>query len=105
MKKEYRLNLFYFKQGEDLACALEHFPGEPAKALLDHSEMLEAAADSLRTISRYVRKGLIKIVDAQAHFIYVEADQALGDRLVKKEILDEIIVDDEEEETGPHGHA
>ena len=106
MNKEYELNLCYFKQGDDLAAHLEVCPAAPAKALMEHSGMLECDAETLRIMARYVRKGQIKVTDAAGHSIFVEvADELLGRRLVKKGILRELADEEEEEEIGPHGHA
>jgi hypothetical protein len=90
MKKEYELDLHYFNDG--LASCLERFPNpnEAAKALVDHSELLECDAETLRTIARYVRKGQIKLSGLDKggldknNVLRLSIDESLGRRLVKK---------------------
>src|SRR5690242_15957705 len=106
MTKQYEIKLCYFQQGDDHGFWSKPFPDEPAEALMKHSKMLESDAGTLGIVARYVRKGEIKVLDAQPESIFVEVDEKLGQRLVKQGILCECEeVADEEEEAGPHGHA
>jgi hypothetical protein len=102
MKKSYDLHLPYFKQGDDLHWQLEHAKGRSKKekhanALKDHASMLQDAIKILKVLSSLAAEGKIEIENADCHFISVQAEESVGEKLVKKEILAESDWDDEED--------
>lgn len=111
--KFYDFYLPYFKQGDDLAHALdsaavekagfqdlslyqrreqlkpEHYEGIDAQAFIYHAEALEHAAELLRRVAGYAAEHGLKVSHAGIHSIGVEVDDTIGDQLVKEQVLAE----------------
>lgn len=93
MKNIYGLSLPYYKQGDDLGNFLEVYRDDPhpsAPSLLGHAEMLEHAANSLRRLAALAADGMLTVEVADCHYIEVECDTEIADKLIADNILHHI---------------
>jgi hypothetical protein len=94
--KSYYLNLPYFKQGDDLAWAMDKKETD-TEAFELHAEMLENAVFLLRKCADLAAENKIKIAYADTHMIGIECPEEVGDNLVSHGILGVDEWEDEEE--------
>jgi hypothetical protein len=81
MKKEFTLNLSYFKQGDDLFRAMNSTK-EDAEAFLAHASALEASVACLRKMASLAKEGLASIDYADVHFIGVICEEEAVEELM-----------------------
>ena len=94
--KTYEVILPYFKQGDDLNCAIEE-TNSHAEAFLAHAEQLEVASVILRRLASCAKENNLTIESADTHNILVNCNDDVGSALVSDGMLVELEDMDDEE--------
>jgi hypothetical protein len=83
-----RIDLPYYKQGDDLAHCINQNDGDVEKGLLSHAEMLREAAQQLEDIASLVSKyGSDRVeIEADTHCIMIDGPKDLLDELVEQDL-------------------
>lgn len=96
MSKSYRLDLPYFRQGNDLAFSQTVTPTDAA-AFMNHANILKRASEMLERCEEEARKGNLSIEYASTHCISIDCSEEVGDRLVEEGLLSIEEWEDEED--------
>lgn len=83
----YEIQLPVYKQGDDLAGAINKHDGNLSKAFLEQAWCYLTAANTLSAIANHPRIGELKI-EAMTHSITVEGPTDLLEELAEKELIE-----------------
>lgn len=97
--KHAEIHLGYFKQGDDLGNCLK-VTKDPVEAFRMHARMMYDCAKHLDKIADVIKnsKETVVEVNADCHYISIDASESLIDLLIKKELAVKAQFEDEEEE-------
>ncbi len=99
--RDAEINLGYFKQGDDMNHCLEECGGQVTAALRLRADGLEETVKHLRDIATAIAdtgKASEFTIEADTHFIGITGPDELIDDLIKRDLLDEPYMEDEEED-------